>query len=382
MVFHTYVSKAGLLDIHSVVQFLLGEVQQADIKIPGRKEALIRALENSGGSSIGSRYGLNGEITFADTELISACEYDGNPVHYLNYRYEFKYYPSNHILKEFPLVIAVEASAKCNLRCRMCFQQHMDAVGSKQNQTVMSWETYEKFIGELKENQLYSIVFASRGEPLLNPNIDRMIRVAKEHGVIDIKLNTNAVLLTEECSRKLLSSGLDLIVFSVDSVSPDVYRNIRGTNLEVVLRNIKRFEEIRRTEFPSSKTKTRVAMVITKNGGNHTEEEINKAREYWKDRVDELSIKTENEFIHIYDDGAICSALRECSLLWERMYLWADGSLNPCDIDHLSTMCMGNIMQGNSIRSVWQGEQMNTLREHHLNSRTSMNCVCKNCMGY
>ncbi len=382
LVFNTYVTADGAADIVHLIEALTEGVRAHTSLEADRKEELIAALNRSGGSHSGSRYGLGSEVVFADTELISACGYERDPVAYLNYRYEFKHLPTHHLLGDFPLVVAVEASSRCNLRCRMCFQGSMDKCRPKQNDRLMDWSVYERFLSELEDHRLYSIVYASRGEPLLHPRIDDMIRAAKERGVMDSKLNTNATLLSEEMSRRLLASGLDLLVFSVDSVTEEIYRAIRGISVAPVLENIDRFLKIRKEEFPQSKMKVRVAMVVGRDGLNGTEAELARARQYWNGRVDELSIKTENDFINIYGDGVGGEHRRVCNLLWERVYLWADGTVNPCDIDHLSTLRLGNIAEGDTVAGIWHGEALTRLRREHLEQRDRMCSVCGSCVGY
>ena len=44
---------------------------------------------------------------------------------------------------------------------------------------------------------------------LLDKNLENYIKFASEHGFIDIMLNTNGTLLTEERARKFLKSGVD-----------------------------------------------------------------------------------------------------------------------------------------------------------------------------
>lgn len=385
MVFNTYVNKKYTdEDVEMARYWLKTELDKAILCChdPQKMSSIREAIDKSGGSQLASRYGLDANITFADSELIIAYKRKKRAIEYLEYRYDFKYYPRNHIVREFPLVVAVEASSICNLRCKMCFQKNMDKQITPQNKGIMTYELYEKFLNEIEQNKLYSIVFASRGEPLLNPNIDKMIAAAKARGVLDIKLNTNAVLLTDDLSRRLLSSGLDMIVFSVDSIDNDHYKSIRGTDLEIVINNINRFMEIRRKEFPDSNITARVAMVITSQFFERAEEEINRARQYWLERVDELSVKSENNFASVYEKGLFPETVHTCSLLWERVYLWQDGTVNPCDIDHLSTMTLGSISSGSTIRDIWTGEQLNQLRRKHLLSRSHIETICDHCVGY
>lgn len=385
MEFRTYVNKKyndkdveiARKHLLALIDTVVQEGNQPDWMIAVRD-----ILDNSDRNNYASRYGLDGNISFADSEIINAYQRGEHAFEYLKYRYDFKYYPVNHALRPFPLVVAVEASSKCNLRCKMCFQKNMDNQESLQNHGIMDYKTYERFLDELDTNMLYSIVFASRGEPLLNPNIDRMIKAAKDRGVLDIKLNTNAVLLTPEISRKLLASGLDMIVFSVDSVNEEHYRSIRGSDLSLVINNITRFLDIKKNEFPTSKMVVRVAMVVTNGLLSQADREIQDAKDFWLERVDELSVKSENNFSSVYEEDTVVASPQICGLLWERLYLWHDGTLNPCDIDHLSTLSLGNINRGTSISEIWNGNKMETLRKKHLCNRNEMTEVCARCLGY
>ncbi|MBR6504163.1 MAG: radical SAM protein [Clostridia bacterium] len=386
MFFKTFVDKEKNSDLNMITKDLLDMVEEK-IKTEENFEQknilkdIKEILKNTKTNGNASRYGIN-KISFADSELIEAIDREEQAVEYLIYRYKFKSYPLNHKLTDFPLVLAIEPSSRCNLRCKMCFQSSEKFKLSNQNNSIMDMDTYNSIMNELDNNTLYSIVFASRGEPLINPNICNMIKKAKKKNVFDIKLNTNAALLNKELSRNLIQSGLDLIVFSIDSIIPEHYKNIRGIELEKVLKNIDEFIEIKKSEFPDSKLKTRVSMVITNEYKEEFENEVNKAKEYWLNRVDELAIKSENDFIHIYDEGKEIDELNICNLLWERLYIWNNGDVNPCDIDHLSTLKFGNINNGTTIKEIWNSNKLKSLREEHLNNRDNMKCVCRNCKGY
>ena len=59
----------------------------------------------------------------------------------------------------------------------------------------MSMELFNKIIKEIKSLEIPSIKLNWRGEPLLNPNLIQMIKLAKKNGVIDVSINTNATTL-------------------------------------------------------------------------------------------------------------------------------------------------------------------------------------------
>jgi MoaA/NifB/PqqE/SkfB family radical SAM enzyme len=65
-----------------------------------------------------------------------------------------------------------------------------------------------------------SIITFSGGEPTLHPNLDELIRRARENGAI-CTLITNGYLLTPERIRQLNAAGLDYMQISIDNVRPD-----------------------------------------------------------------------------------------------------------------------------------------------------------------
>lgn len=65
-----------------------------------------------------------------------------------------------------------------------------------------------------------SIVTISGGEPLLHPELDRIIRRVRRHGIL-AGLITNGYLLTQERIQRLNRAGLDHLQISIDNVLPD-----------------------------------------------------------------------------------------------------------------------------------------------------------------
>ena len=68
-----------------------------------------------------------------------------------------------------------------------------------------------------------------------------------------------------------------------------------------------------------------------------------------------------------------------CSDLWRRMFIWWDGTANPCDVDYKSKLSAGNIHKDN-ISSIWKSESYQSLRKNHLikNKRSTIE-PCSKC---
>jgi MoaA/NifB/PqqE/SkfB family radical SAM enzyme len=163
-----------------------------------------------------------------------------------------------------PKEIHLESSSRCNGACITCPRQ-----GMTRYQGEMSRVIFLKVVDECKEYGwvLDYFHFHLNGEPLYL-DIDELcwrINYAKEHlpkrnEYPIICFFTNASLLTEEKSRKLLASPLDKIVFSVDGGTKEAFEKMRpGLKWEEVVGNITKFMEVRKEV--GSKIPTQTAFI-------------------------------------------------------------------------------------------------------------------------
>ena len=121
-----------------------------------------------------------------------------------------------------PQCIDIETASICDLACPHCYREYIVTPDK-----IMKKELYEKIIKEISEMEVPSIKLNWRGEPLLNPSIDKFIYLAKKKGILDVSINTNATTLDEKKSIKILESGLDQIIFSFDGGSKKTYEKMR-----------------------------------------------------------------------------------------------------------------------------------------------------------
>jgi len=73
----------------------------------------------------------------------------------------------------FPYMAHISPAGICNLRCTMCPTNDPQAKGK----TLLPFETFKKFIDQVGGYLVYIILWGW-GEPLLNPDIYRMIKYA------------------------------------------------------------------------------------------------------------------------------------------------------------------------------------------------------------
>jgi len=291
---------------------------------------------------------------------------------YIIYRYKFKTYAKKKVVTQFPVYLLIELTSMCNLRCKMCFQVDQTFT-TRKYMGSMDYGLFRDIVDQAVEGGTKAITLGSRGEPLLYKDISKALHYLSNK-FIELKLVTNATKLTEKLCHDILLSNVNLLVFSVDACTEELYENIRvHGSFKDVYKNITRFEEIRAKEYSNSQITTRVS-------GVKINEEQDEAAFYkfWSKICDEVGIKKAAERWNTYENPAHADLISPCNMLWERMYIWFDGKVNPCDSDYKSELVVGNV-QEKSIKEIWNEEKLNYLRGLHLKGERHRLYPCDRC---
>lgn len=292
---------------------------------------------------------------------------------YLIYRYKFKVYPVQGKLDSFPVHLLIEPTSICNLRCKMCFQIDRTFSSNKDFMGMMSWELFTSVVDQAADYKCNALTMASRGEPTLHKKFGEMLRYIHEKHIMDVKINTNATMLTEKLCHDILSSNVATVTLSIDSVNKDDYEKIRiGSNFDKVLRNIETFNDIRSRYYPKSLSRTRIAAVGLKDASGAEE-----LKNFWSDYVDQVTIRKEIARWDSYGNSESCKD-NICKLLYERIYVWWDGICNPCDFDYKSYLKFGDASK-EPIHKIWLSDTYNALREKHVRKTRKEVVPCDRC---
>lgn len=189
-----------------------------------------------------------------------------------------------------PLSIDIETASICDLACPHCSREYIITPDK-----VMSEDLYKRIIQETVDMGVPSIKLNWRGEPLLNPKLSKMISYAKEKGILEVLINTNAVSLTEKKAEEIINSGLDVMIYSFDGGSKSTYEKMRpgrfiDNKFEKVYENIKKFSEIKKklnAKFPV----TKIQMILTEDSRYEVENFYN----LFNTIVDEVTVTQYNE---------------------------------------------------------------------------------------
>ena len=290
---------------------------------------------------------------------------------YLVHRYRYEVYPDKKILDDYPPYLQIEPSSVCNYRCVFCFETDKTFTNKKNGfMGTMKSELFRDIIDDAK-NKVEFISLASRGEPLVNPEFEKMMSYT-EGKFLNLKINTNASLLNEKKCHSILSSGVKTLVFSADAADEKLYSKLRvNGKLDKVLKNIEQFNQIKEKDYKNKKIITRVSGVKYSD-----EQDFKKMESFWKNLVNQVAFVDYNPWENIYTKEQN-NLKTPCSDLWRRMFIWWDGKVNPCDTDYKSSLKIRDY--DGSISGAWTSEGYHKLRNAHINLNRQNLKPCQSC---
>lgn len=122
------------------------------------------------------------------------------------------------------MIVSWNTTNACNMYCAHCYRD-----AGCRSADELSTEEAEKLLTEIARAGFRIMIF-SGGEPLLRPDIERLVRFAAGLGLRPV-LGTNGTLLTEERARALRAAGAACAGISLDSLDAarhDAFRAFPG----------------------------------------------------------------------------------------------------------------------------------------------------------
>lgn len=306
---------------------------------------------------------------------------NSRPREYWEYRKKWEQNPQEQIVEEFPLHLDIEASKRCNLRCPMCPRTIKLERGEELDEGDIDFDLFKKIVDQGAKEGLYSIKLSYLGEPLMNRELPKIVKYAKDKGIIDVMFNTNGALLTKDVSKELISAGLDKIFISFDSVDKEEFEKIRvGTTFDRVFENVKNLIKIR-GELDSLNPIVRVSMTVMQENQNEVLDYI----KLWAPIVDLIGF---GDYVNPQQKdvkGKERSILERkkpknfiCAQLYQRLFVHWDGKIGLCCGDYDAELGLGNARE-NKIKDVWLGEKMQRIRELHKKGEWYKVPLCIKC---
>lgn len=110
----------------------------------------------------------------------------------------------------------------CNLRCRYCMP---DGVEKLEREAVLTYEEFLRLAALFAQCGI-DTVRVTGGEPLVRKNVAQLVAGLKAiPGIRKVTMTTNGILLAQQLPA-LLTAGLDSVNISLDTLRPEVFRQI------------------------------------------------------------------------------------------------------------------------------------------------------------
>ena len=267
---------------------------------------------------------------------------------------------------DFPKVILLDTVSFCNLRCSMCFHKDM-----KRQRGFMSEALYAKIIAEVAQrNPRARVWLVFFGEPFIlknrKPSIFDMISHAKQQGLEDVVLNSNANLMDEAASRSLIQSGLDAIYIGLDAFSPEVYAKIRvGGDYARTVANVRALLRLK-AECGAQKPAVYVQFVEMDANAHEKEAFV----EFWQREGANVKIRPKVSWAGMVEAPNLVlgnEARWPCYWAMQTMSITDTGKVVTCAVDLDAHYVAGDVST-QSLSEVWNGG-LRALRECHLQKR-------------
>ena len=299
----------------------------------------------------------------------------------------YNYLVKKLYLNNYPISLTIDPCNLCNLNCELC-PSGLKIPGRKQS--IMRFDIFKKIIDECGP-YLWDIYLFNWGEPLLNKELFRMIEYAKKYH-IDTTVSTNLNYFNEEVCKKLIESGLDILIVSLDGASQNSVQHYqKGSDFELVVSNMERIVKLK------NKLDSKLPLVQWRYLENTlNEHEIEKAKTLAKqlgidkleiasfrcNMADELFLNNENQYQNVkswlpkdeklsmydYKRKKKKKIKKLCRLLWFESVVNPYGSISPCCASWYERDDFGNISSSSFIE-IWNNQEYKTARRIYTNRK-------------
>lgn len=292
---------------------------------------------------------------------------------------------SQKIPLDTPFSVTIVPCSFCNFACTFCPCRTITHKAG-----IMSLDMLKHIIRnanfpqQVKVLHLYNV-----GEPLINRELPQMIAYAKQSAFAQkISMVTNANLLTEELSRKLIASGIDRIIISLYGLNDDDY--LKTTNKKIkfdtIHANVKYLNSIKNNCEVFVKVIDRVTPTeekrqefIDKFKNNSTFFSIETILPIWPNFRPEPDDPTQSENFQsgLYEGVPAIDRLA-CHYPFYSMVVNPKGIVNPCLADWDESLTLGDTYK-NSLNEIWNSKEYQDFRLVQLSGKRKEHYLCATC---
>lgn len=289
---------------------------------------------------------------------------------YAKYRRDWSENAKNQIVSDYPLLIDLELSSVCNLRCPMCYTISSE-FRKYVNAKVMDFAMFKRIIDEIG-GKVPALRLSLRGESTVHPQFVEAIRYAKDHGIKEISTLTHGGRLSLDYFKQIQEAGIDWITISIDGLK-EAYERIRKPlkfdDLLEKLEAIKEYKAANGLVKPVIKVQGIWPAIQDNPQGYYDTFKPLTDLVAFNPLIDYLGNDTDIEYLDEFT----------CPQQYQRLVIGADGLVMKCSNDEENREVIGDA-KTQTVHEIWHGEKMQNVRDMHLQPRGFMNsAVCRKC---
>lgn len=294
----------------------------------------------------------------------------------------FSYFSRGRKVYSPPLVLNLEPTNSCPMKCVMCPRQYM-----KRKVGFMDFELFKKIMDQVRVYHKY-IELLHFGDPLMHPRIFDFVDYCHSRG-IKVYFSVNPTLLTPKVAEKMVSSGVDHLYIALDSFDDASYKKVRGSNADYAkaVANIKYLAGLK-VRKNAKKPVLELGLIYME----LTKDRVDEFRKTWDiPGVDGVVIKQFCAFgidpLQGLADESTLKMIKgrhnyPCFIPWHYLTILWDGRVVPCCYDYDGKHVLGDLKK-ESLDSIWNGVKMRELRQQHISGNFQGNNMCADCReGY
>jgi MoaA/NifB/PqqE/SkfB family radical SAM enzyme len=308
------------------------------------------------------------------------------------------------VLHSYPACVDIEVTNICPLHCLHCPRSYCDINKIDMRLGFLSLEKFLQIISKLRS--VRRITLQGLGEPLLNPDIFKMIELAHKKS-FSVSFSTAAYSYDAKIQAGLRKYPPDLLAFSVDSMEKNSFEAIRVNhnfekfvlNLEGLIASVRQSGKntdmlfhccvmranspylVKVVEFADKFKVKRIdfSELNLSYLGSVRDKLILESEDYENvDKAMNLAARKgiKAAFTQVYNIKMPGKVL--CWFLWLQPYITWEGYVNICCGRPFSSVHnVGNIFQVNSFMEIWNSPKMQALRQGIRND--NIPSVCYGC---
>ena len=265
----------------------------------------------------------------------------------------------------FPLMLDIELTNRCNMRCAMC-PTGMGAV--KRQSGNMDFYLLRTILNEAAKYHA-AIRFIRWGEPTLYPRLVDAVKECKKRNLL-VHINTNGLKMSSLLFMDLMDAGLDSIKFSMQGVNPQGYLEYRRCNeFSELLGKVNLCHELR-LQYRTRNPFIQIGTTIT----TESEEEVSQFKRTVDAYTDAVYIGKTRDLSVVNDRRSAC----QCPEVWTKLSVNWDGRVSACCGDYDNLMPAGHL-RDNKLSEIWFGETMENYRKMLSNYEHYKLPLCSRC---